>query len=126
MSTDLQQTFEQAAKLFNDGSYDQLGRLFHLDAIMKRVDDPGSIVGLGNLIAYLNTHQKSQNPQFEDIKIQSQKGDTGTQGIIIGTAKYRDKKSDHGTIPVQFTFVFTRDATDTDWLLINAFAVPSD
>src|ERR1700746_2719431 len=119
MSTDFEQTFEQAAKLFNDGSYDQLGRLFHLDAIMKRVDDPGSIVGLGNLIAYLNTHQKPLNPQFEDVKVQSRKAENGTQGIVIGTAKYRDKKSDHGTIPVQFTFVFSRDDTDSDWLLVN-------
>ena len=126
MSTDLQQAFEHAAKLFNEGSYDELGRLFHIDAIMKRVDDPGSIVGLGNLIAYLNTHQKPLNPQFEDVKILSQKGVDGTHGIVIGTAKYRDKKQDKATIPVQFTFVFTRDDTDSDWMLINAFAVPSD
>lgn len=126
MATDLQQAFKQAAALFNAGKYDELGALFHVDAIMKRVDDPGSIVGIGNLVAYLNTHQKSQQPQFEDVRIVSQRGDDGTQGIIIGTAKYRDKKQDHGTIPVQFTFVFTRDDNDSDWLLINAFAVPTE
>lgn len=126
MSTDLQQTFYQAAELFNAGEYDKLCALFDIDAIMKRVDDPGSIVGIGNLLAYLNTHQKPLQPQLEDVKIVFQKGNDGTQGIVIGTARYRDAKQDQRTIPVQFSFVFTRDDKDSDWLLINAFAVPAE
>ena len=51
--------------LFNAGNYDEFGKFFDVDAVMKRVDDPGSISGIGNLMAYLNTHQKPQNPQFE-------------------------------------------------------------
>ena len=42
----------------------------------------------------------------------------------MGKAEYRDKKTDTKTIPVHFTFVFTRDDANSDWLLINAFAVP--
>ena len=126
MSTDLHQTFEHTVALFNEGKYNELGEFFDIDVIMKRVDDPGSIVGIGNLIAYLNTHQKSELPQFEDIKIESQRGDDDTQGIIVGTAKYRDKKHDRGTIPIRFSFVFTREDLDGDWLLINTFAVPTN
>src|SRR6266481_1221261 len=109
MATDLGQAFDQVSQLFNAGNYDELGQFFDEDAIMKRVDDPGSIAGIGNLMAYLNTHQKPQNPQFEGVKITSKKQPSSAQGIVIGTANYRDKKTDSNTIPVQFTFVFTRD-----------------
>jgi hypothetical protein len=125
MATDLEKAFNQVSTLFNQGKYDELGQFFDEDAIMKRVDDPGSIAGIGNLMAYLNTHQKPQNPQFEGVTISSKKEPSSTQGIVIGTAKYRDKKTDADTIPVQFTFVFTRDDAQSDWLLINAFAVPT-
>lgn len=125
MATDLGKAFDLVSTLFNEGRYDELGQFFDQDAIMKRVDDPGSISGIGNLMAYLKTHQKPQNPQFEDVKISSKKEPDATQGIVIGTAKYRDKKQDKNTIPVQFTFVFTRDDAKSDWLLINAFAVPT-
>jgi hypothetical protein len=124
MATDLGTAFEEVSALFNAGRYDDLGKFFDQDAIMKRVDDPGSIAGIGNLMAYLNTHQKPQNPQFEGAKITSKKEPSSTQGIVIGTANYRDKKTDKDTTPVQFTFVFTRDDAQSDWLLINAFAVP--
>ncbi|MFZ2059471.1 MAG: hypothetical protein WAU82_00525 [Candidatus Binatus sp.] len=124
MATDLKKAFEQVSTLFNQGKYDELGQFFDVDAIMKRVDDPGSISGIGNLIAYLNTHQKPQNPQFENIEISSQKEPDATQGIVSGKAEYRDTKSDKNTIPVHFTFVFTREDAKSDWLLINAFAVP--
>ena len=125
MSTNLQETFQQATSLFNAGDYDGLGRIFDIDAIMKRVDDPGSIVGLGNLMAYLNTHQRPLMPQFQNPVVQYATGDQGTQGIIVGTANYLDKQSDRTTIPVQFTFVFAREDTSSDWLLVNAFAVPT-
>ncbi len=125
MATDLGQAFDQVSTLFNAGNYDELGKFFDEDAVMKRVDDPGSIAGIGNLMAYLNTHQKSQNPQFEGVKITSKREPSKTQGIVMGSAAYRDKKTDAKTIPVQFTFVFTRDDANSDWLLINAFAVPT-
>jgi hypothetical protein len=125
MAKDLQQAFEQASALFNAGKYDELGALFDIDVTMKRVDDPGSIAGIGNLIAYLNTHQKPQKPQFLNVKIASKKGDKGTQGIVRGTAEYVDNQQNHKTIPVDFTFIFTRSDPTSDWLLINTFAVPT-
>jgi hypothetical protein len=125
MSTDLGRTFVEVSKLFNQAKYDQLGRYFDIDVIMKRVDDPGSIVGIGNLMAYLNAHQKVLKPQFENVKIVSETGNKGTHGIITGTANYRDKKRDKNTIPVQFTFVFTRPDTKSDWLLAVTFATPT-
>ncbi len=124
MSNDLSQTFKHATDLFNRGSYDELGALLHIDAILKRVDDPGSVVGIGNIIAYLNTQQKSQMPQIRDFEDVAYMGQDGTHGIVTGRAKYKDKQNDYGAIPIQFAFIFTRDGTGEDWRMINAFAVP--
>jgi hypothetical protein len=124
MATQLLQAFKQASELFNAGKYDELGAMLSSNVILKRVGDPGSIVGIGNVLGYLNTHQKSQQPQFLNDRIQAQI-EKATQGIIGGTAEYRNKPGDRETIPVQFTFVFVRNDPNDDWMLTNLFAVPT-
>jgi hypothetical protein len=122
-ATDLEKAFWKAVKLFNATQYDELGGMCDLDVIMKKVDDPGSITGIGNLIVYLNTQQKPQRPQFEKVQI-DQKIEKPGNGIVIGKGEYLDKSTDKHTIPVHFEFVFNREDEDDDWSLINAFAVP--
>jgi hypothetical protein len=120
----LMQAFEQASKLYNAGDYDKLGALLDIDVMLKRVDDPGYVAGIGNVIAYLNTHQKLLKPQFQNFQNVTSTGGNGTQGIVRGSADHVDNQQDRKTIPIDFTFVFTRDNTNSDWLLIIAFAVP--
>jgi hypothetical protein len=122
-AVDLEKAFFKAVKLFNTGHYDELGGMCDPNVIMKKVDDPGSIAGLGNLVVYLNTQQKPLKPQLEDVKV-DQKIEKRGNGIVVGTGKYQDKSADKHTIPVHFSFVFTKDGPDDDWSLINAFAVP--
>jgi len=116
--------FEQACKVYNAGEYDKLGALLDTDIIFKRVDDATSVVGIGNVIAYMNTHQKALKPQFQNIQNLSMTGVSGTQGIVRGTAEHVDNQQNKKTIPIEFIFVFTRDDTNSSWMLINAFAVP--
>lgn len=124
MSTDLEKAFAHACGLFNNTQYDQLLPLLDPDIIMKRVDDPGSIVGVGNVIAYLRGRQAQLQPQFSNVHVEAIRGANGTNGQISGTARYQDEKKIPLTIPVRFTFTFARSSTDEDWLLINAFAAP--
>jgi hypothetical protein len=126
MSTDLRQAFKTACDLFNGAKYNDLGPLVDIDIVMKKVDDPGSIVGIGNVITYLNLQQAQQKPQFEVDKIETVRGADGTMGQISGTAHYQDKKRVNVKILVRFTFTFTRDDLGDDWMLINAFAAPME
>lgn|ERR1039458_6637550 len=126
MSTDLRQAFKKACDLFNDAKYTELAPLMDIDIIMKRVDDPGSVVGIGNVITYLNGHQAELQPQFEVVKAETVRGADGTMGQISGTAHYQDKKHVNVKILVRFTFTFTRDDVGEDWMLINAFAAPME
>jgi hypothetical protein len=123
MAKDLLEAFIQAAQLFNTGNIDEVGEIFDSDVIMKRVGDPGSVVGIGNVIAYLK-RQKRQGPQLLNAKITFQQ-EKGTQGIVGGTADYRNRAGDSNTTPLQFTFVFARNDANGNWRLINLFAVPT-
>ena len=71
MSTNLQKSFDTAYALFNAGKYDDLRPLMHTDIILKLVDDAGSVVGLGNVITYLNGQQADRLPQFVPVEIES-------------------------------------------------------
>src|SRR5258708_9173912 len=99
--------------------------MFEYDVIMKRVEHPGSVVGIGNVLAYLNTHQQSQKPQFVNVNIQLQKeAMAATHGIVSGNALFKNNQG--ASIPIHFTFVFARNNPDRDWLLVNLFAVPTN
>jgi hypothetical protein len=124
MSTDLKQAFNEVCELFNGASYDDLRPLMDIDIILKKVDDPGSVAGIGNVITYLNGQQASRKPQFRDVKIETVHGENGTNGQISGTAHYRDRKDDTAEIAVRFTFTFSRNDRADNWMLVNAFAAP--
>jgi hypothetical protein len=123
MAKDLLKAFKEAAQHFNTGNMDKVGEIFDSDVIMKRIGDPGSVVGIGNVIAYLK-RQKRQGPKLQNPKITFQQ-EKGAQGIVSGTADYKNKASDSKTTPLQFTFVFARNDADSNWRLINLFAVPT-
>lgn len=125
MATDLQKAFKEVSELFNDGKYDALAKVCDPDIIMKRVDDPGSIAGIGNFVAYLNTHQAHEKPRFLDAQPEEPivRDPEETNGQISGIGNYLDKANTK-PIPVRFTFTFTRNNSKSDWLLINAFAAP--
>ena len=123
MANDLQQAFQEAGEFFNSGDMDQVGEIFDSEVIMKRIGDPGSVVGIGNVIAYLK-RQKRQKPQLLNVKIAFQQ-EKSTQGIISGTAEYKNRSSDSKTMPIQFTFIFARNDPNSNWRLINLFAVPT-
>ncbi len=122
MSASLATAFGEVCNLFNRKDYDGLAKCCDTDFIMKKVDDAGSIVGLGNVIVYLNTHQAAQNPKIENVNIDKEVVDpTETFGQVSGTAEYRDKATDKTTTAIRFIFTFTRGDKDADWMLINAF-----
>jgi len=125
MSTDLKETFFTACDLFNRRKYDDLRPLMHTDIIMKLVDDPGSVVGIGNVITYLNGHQATKEPKIEGTEHPKLRGEKGTLGQVIGTGRYRDKKG-ADTFQIQYAFTFTRDNDKSEWMLINSFAVRLD
>jgi hypothetical protein len=123
MAKDLQKAFQEAGEFFNSGDMDQVGEIFDSEVIMKRIGDPGSVVGIGNVIAYLK-RQKRQKPQLLNVKITFQQ-EKSTHGIISGTAEYKNRSSDSETTPIQFTFIFARNDPNSNWRLINLFAVPT-
>ncbi len=122
MKDELRREFERGCDLWNAAKYEELGKGFDVDIIMKKLDDPGSVVGIGNTLVYLNSNQRSKHPQFFPVAIEKIFiWGSGTIGQVSGTAKYQDKEADKKTTAVRFTFTYARASEDEDWLLINAF-----
>ena len=124
----LRHLLDEWLKLWNKGDYDKLAEVFDADIIIKKLDDPGSVSGIGNVLTYLNKNQKTKRPQFtiehaEPVYV----WDSGTLAQISGTGIYRDRTDEHAKerdkspLPVHFTFTFSRDGKDHDWLVVNAF-----
>jgi hypothetical protein len=124
MSKNLEQTFYDAIGAFNRGKYEEeLAPLLDPDIILKRVDDPGSVVGIGNVMAYLKFRQGKLNPQLDVTKPMLRQS-SPTLGQVSGEAVYHDQNGDDG-IPVRFTFTFARGNENDAWLLVNGFAAPA-
>jgi len=127
MSTKLEEAFENVLNHFNAAEYDKLLPMMDGDVIMKKVDDPGSVVGIGNVINYLNGRQKLFKPKLDvvnrDYRCQEF---SDTVGQVSGIGKMHDKTVGEGAkkapVPVQFTFTFTRANKEETWVVINAFA----
>lgn len=120
--------FLNGCSLFNSGKYDQLAPLLRPDVIMKKVDDPDSVVGIGNVISYLNSQQKPLLPQFDPDGVSEfpQPSDAAMHGVISGQGTYQDISIGPGStlpFPVRYSFTFTRKNTSAMWLLIHASAV---
>jgi hypothetical protein len=127
MEKELKAAFINAYTLFNAGEYDQLVKVFHPDIVMKRVDDPDSICGVGNVVAYLNGQQKELKPQLKPVKYEPDPPSprSATYGQVSGTAVYYDSEKAKSGLDVRFIFTFTRKDEDSSWLLINTFAAPT-
>jgi hypothetical protein len=123
MATDLKKAFDQVCELFNNGDYEKLAQYLDTDIITKKVDDPGSVVGIGNVTTYFKAHQTSRNPKIEKCEIEKLVVDSSqTYGQVNGIAEYRDKAKDTKTTAIRFSFTFTRGSANEDWYLINSFA----
>lgn len=123
-SKDLKEAFHEALERFNGTEYLELRRLLDPDVILKRVDDPGSVVGIGNVMEYLLGRQKDLEPSLK-LDEEDWKGVTyHPSGQVSGIGRYRDSKNDKDGTLVRFTFWFTRKTDQEPWLLINAFAAP--
>jgi hypothetical protein len=122
MSAHLKEAFDLVINHFNKTEYDELLPFMDGDIIMKKVDDPGSVVGIGNVINYLKGRQAQFRPELTEIVYD---GDpwkqSGRMAQVSGTGQMHDKKGAPG-VPVRFTFTFTRGGEDEDWQVINAFA----
>jgi hypothetical protein len=122
MKDELRREFERGCQLWNAADYEELGKGFDVDIVMKRLDDPGSIVGIGNALVYLNKNQKAKHPHFTPTAIERVFiWGSGTIGQVSGTARYKDKESDSRVTAVRFTFTYTRSSEKEGWLLVNAF-----
>jgi hypothetical protein len=118
---DLDEILELAIELWNDGNYEDLAELFDVDIIMKKLDDPGSVNGMGNALVYLKKNQYNKKPKLTVVhKNKWFVSDDKTLAQITGVGKYIDKLGEP-ELDVHFTFTFTRDRNDREWLLVNAF-----
>jgi len=121
MAKGLEDSFDEAIGAFNSRDYEKLVTLLDPDVILKRVDDPGSVVGIGNVMAYLSGRQRKLHPRLSEIRKEEPREQDGQ---ISGTAKYHDSETDEDGTEVRFTFTFEKSEPDGDWLLVNAFAAP--
>jgi hypothetical protein len=124
MSAHLKEAFREVCTLFNSANYDDLLPMLDPDVILKRVDDAPSVVGVGNVMAYLKGRQAELKPKLDSPKDITYVGGNGTNGQVSGLAQYHDSEKDKIGVAVRFTFTFNRGSDSEDWLLINAFAAP--
>jgi hypothetical protein len=122
MKDALREEFKHQINLWNATNYDKLAERFDENIIMKKLDDPGSVIGIGNVLAYLNKNQKSKAPQFtlDDIQDVFIWG-AGTIAQVVGTATYQDRRTQTPTTEVRFVFTYSRSSVHDDWLMVNAF-----
>jgi hypothetical protein len=122
MKDELRREFERGCQLWNAADYNELGKRFDVDVVMKKLDDPGSMIGIGNTLVYLNENQKAKHPHFTPTAIEKIFiWGSGTVGQVSGTANYQDKEAEPKITAVRFTFTYTRSSEKEPWLLINAF-----
>ncbi len=121
-ATTLQDLLTQFVKLWNAADYDKLAESFDEDIVIKKLDDPGSVSGIGNVLVYFNKNQKAKKPQFNIVEAEPAIiWGNSTVAQISGTAEYQDKIQEPKTVPVRFTFTFCRASQDENWEVINAF-----
>jgi hypothetical protein len=95
------------------------------DVVIKRVLNPGSIVGIGNVESYLNYHMGPNEAylNYDQANWQLYPKNPTTHGEVNGTGTYHD---DHGktTATIKFTLVFARKTNKDNWALTSAIATP--
>lgn len=123
MKDALREEFKRQVDLWNATNYEKLAERFDVNIIMKKLDDPDSVIGIGNVVAYLTKNQKSKAPQFRDVYIEDIFiWGAGKVAQVIGTAKYQDRRNhEETTTSVRFVFTYSRSSVQDDWLMVNAF-----
>jgi hypothetical protein len=127
--TDLKGAFDEVLDLFNRTDYVTLASKMDPDIITKRVLNPGSIVGIGNVQAYLIGRMKPLEPRMVNLRDETYYPSdplaqaTAMNAQVSGTADYHDKGSGPPT-RVRFIWTLARKSNAEDWSLINAFAAP--
>jgi len=126
---DLEGAFDEVLELFNRTDYETLASKMDPDIITKRVLNPGSIVGIGNVKAYLIGRMKPLEPRMLNLSdVTFYPSDQAARanamnGQVSGIAEYYDKGGGPPT-RVRFIWTFARKNNTEDWSLINAFAAP--
>jgi hypothetical protein len=135
--------FARACTAFNNapntpGNYNNLLRYLHHDVTIKRVDDPTTVVGIANVIYYLNSTQVIKAPQL--IVANSTEWPVPTdpeiRATIRGDGTYQDNSVAYVDVTganhlpsnpfnIHYLFGFTRKTANDFWLLINAVATPT-
>ncbi len=137
MPTQLYTAFNNAVGFFNNGNYNTLLQYLHDTIIMKRVDDPTSVIGVGNVIAYLNGLQAPLRPVFTPTTqtewSPTANSDNAVHANMSGSGTYQDNSLAYTDVlgnphlpstafPVQYVFTYRRKTTSDFWLLVNATA----
>jgi hypothetical protein len=136
--------FTEAYTAFNNGpnnrpdNYNNLLRYLHHDVRIKRVDDPTTVVGIANVIYYLNSTQVDRAPRLSVTNSTEWPLNTDPEirATIRGNGTYQDNSvayvdvtgNRHGpseAFDIYYLFSFTRKTPSDLWLLINAVATPT-
>jgi hypothetical protein len=131
MSASLKAAFDEVLGHFNDVKYDDLMGVIDADIVLKRVLKPGSVVGIGNVEAYLVKHMAPLRPSFENLGAVTfhppLPATQATYAHARGTGDYYDDNVNPGkrkATRVHFVWIFTRSDVNEDWSLIHVFGCP--
>jgi hypothetical protein len=61
MKDALREEFKRQVNLWNTANYEKLAERFDENIIMKKLDDPGSVIGIGNVLAYLRYAERTSS-----------------------------------------------------------------
>jgi hypothetical protein len=131
MPVSLQAAFDDVLGHFNGVNYDGLMGVIDADIVLKRVLKPGSVVGIGNVEAYLVKHMAPLRPSFENLGpvtfYPPLPADKATYAHVRGTGDYYDDNVHAGkrkATRVHFVWIFTRSDVSEEWSLIHVFGCP--
>jgi hypothetical protein len=143
MPSQLLTLFQAAEQAFNNapatGDYNNLAEYLHHSVTMKRVDDPSSVMGIANVIFYLNSTQVVRAPRLVAGTFAEWPANTDLEiraTIIRGTGTYRDNSVPYNDVTntpvpvstpinVHYIFSFVRKTIKDKWQIINAIATPT-
>jgi hypothetical protein len=131
MAVNLMNAYHNIRDLFNAWNYNDLVAAMDANIVVKKVQHPDSISGIGNVSVYLNSQMLPLKPTFTnhtDIAFHPNHLDaqaSATYGLVRGVGDYVDNtvKGDKA-IKVFFVWSFTRSYSTEDWMLVNVFGTP--
>jgi hypothetical protein len=125
--TDLQQTFDEAVRIFNGGRYDDLRPLLDPAIVWKRLHHRESLIGANaagdiddDVVQWLNKVKLPQKPQFLPAPQRTTMTVADNVQKISGPGKW--KSSNEAPVEnLEYIFTFARSNAGAPWLLVNAF-----